>query len=161
MMPEGNLINAWNYAIGEPTVVDVIDQIHTDARREIEERKPLCVASGECCKFDAYGHRMFVTGVEAALTLSRVDQSLMPEEIDRTRNGCSCPFQTGCLCAIHTRRPLACRLFFCDTSAESWMPDLSQRLHDRLRSLHDLWSIPYRYIEWRDLLAMFAAHHPR
>jgi len=35
-----------------------------DAR--IAARRPLCTNRGDCCKFDAYGHALFVSAVELA-----------------------------------------------------------------------------------------------
>ncbi len=160
-MEESALIEAWQASAAEPAIVDLMDQIHAEAHRHIAERSPVCTASGRCCKFEEFGHRLFVTGLETALTLSRIDRTILPSDVAQARDEGNCPFQLERLCSIHESRPLACRLFFCDPTADAWMPALSQELHDRLRSLHEVWSIPYRYGEWRDMLAMFASHPPR
>ncbi len=154
---DDSLIATWRDAIEEPAIVDLIDQLHAEAHRHIDAQAPVCVASGRCCRFEQFGHRLFVTGLETALTLSRIERTVTTEDVNGARTDGNCPFQLERLCSIHESRPLACRLFFCDAGADAWMPHLSQDLHNRLRSLHDLWSIPYRYGEWRDMLAMFAA----
>jgi Fe-S-cluster containining protein len=70
----------------------------------------------------------------------------------RTQGGC--PFQADNLCAIHTIKPLACRIYFCDRTAQTWQQELLERLLASLRALHDRHAIPYRYMEWRAALTM-------
>src|SRR5689334_7739520 len=38
---------------------------------EITGRKPLCINRGDCCKFDSYGHRLYVTAVELEYFLAQ------------------------------------------------------------------------------------------
>ena len=54
-------------------------------------------------------------------------------------------------------RPLGCRIYFCDPRAAGWQEDLSERTLARLRALHDAHDVPYRYGEWRTMLAHFAS----
>lgn len=157
-MHERDLIESWRRGAREPAIADLVDDLHARAGREIELASPVCVASGRCCRFEEFGHRLFVTGLEAALTLERLGRTPTRERVERALHEGDCPYQVDRLCSIHPHRPLGCRLFFCDPSADAWMPRLSQELHDRLRALHAVWSIPYRYSEWRSLLAMFARH---
>jgi Fe-S-cluster containining protein len=67
----------------------------------------------------------------------------------------TCPFQRGNLCGVHATKPMACRVYFCDRSAQAWQQDLSERLLSELRALHDRFGIEYRYGEWRGLLEEF------
>src|SRR3954471_12167481 len=39
--------------------------ILADAEADIASRRPVCRASGRCCQFEKYGHRLYVTGVES------------------------------------------------------------------------------------------------
>jgi Fe-S-cluster containining protein len=66
-----------------------------------------------------------------------------------------CPFLVSQLCGVHTLKPAACRIYFCDQSATHWQNELAERVHAQIRALHDLHAIPYRYGEWRELLALF------
>lgn len=68
-----------------------------------------------------------------------------------------CPFQVGHLCGVHKIKPLGCRVYFCDRSAQAWQHDLAERMHERIKALHTTHTIPYRYGEWRSMLAMFVA----
>jgi len=77
----------------------------------------------------------------------------------RARGGC--PFQLDNLCGIHAVKPLGCRVYFCDRTAQQWQQDLTEAALAEIRAIHDRSEIPYRYGEWRDLLAWFAGPDPR
>ena len=44
---------------------------------------------------------------------------------------------------------MGCRVFFCDPSAKEWQREAYERMHAKLKKLHEEWSIPYAYVEWR------------
>src|SRR5262249_20557183 len=44
----------------------------------------------------------------------------------RARGGC--PYQVASLCSVHAVKPLACRVYFCDQTAQQWQQDLLERL---------------------------------
>jgi len=48
-----------------------LDQAVRDAPQNGPHGPPRCNASGRCCKFDTYGHRLYVTGLEIAWFLRR------------------------------------------------------------------------------------------
>lgn len=48
-----------------------LESIYAQASAAIAERGPACWASGRCCNFDRAGHRLYVTGLEAAYCLVR------------------------------------------------------------------------------------------
>ena len=64
----------------------------------------------------------------------------------------ACPFQASNLCGVHTIKPLGCRIYFCDKSAQDWQQALHEKLLANLRQLHDHQFIEYRYGEWRTML---------
>ncbi len=66
-----------------------------------------------------------------------------------------CPFQIDNLCGVHAIKPLGCRVYFCDRSAQEWQMELSERLIGRVRAIHDEFGIEYRYGEWREMLGRF------
>ena len=49
-----------------------LDQAVRNAPTDGPHGPPTCNASGRCCKFDTYGHRLYVTGLEIAWFLARV-----------------------------------------------------------------------------------------
>jgi Fe-S-cluster containining protein len=156
------LVAAWRIAAARPEVDAAIRSIHQSIDREVSRRRPLCLASGNCCRFEAFDHRLMVTGLETAWTLHELENSVVDAAaidaaaiVDARERG-DCPFLVGDgrrLCGIRTARPMPCRTFFCDRAATGWQQDLHERSLSELRSLHDRFEIPYRYLEWRDALA--------
>ena len=122
----------------------------------IDLRRPVCSSSGRCCRFEEYGHRLFVTTMEMAAFLSQSNRSLDPPGW----NGIGCPFQLNGLCDVHPIRPFGCRIFFCDETSTAWQAEQYERLHRELKRLHDDLNVPYFYVEWRDALAALALDNP-
>lgn len=152
---DSTLAGGWLVAIGRDEIARDLESIYARAASEIEARGPACWASGRCCNFERTGHRLYVTGLEAAYAIVRSARSLTHGEIDGARARGGCPFQEQNLCGIHTIKPLGCRVYFCDRSAHEWQQDLSERLLGDIRALHEVHQIEYRYGEWRAMLSMF------
>ncbi len=110
---------------------------------------PACHQCSRCCRFDVYGHDLFVSTAEMALFLRRTD----PARVDGPIVG-ACPFLRihPARCAARAARPLGCRLFYCDRSARWWQQDLYDLLHHRVRRLHETFKVPYFYVEWLSAL---------
>lgn len=146
----------WMDAVRDGAVRAALEAIYADTARAIEARGPACWASGRCCNFEKAGHRLYVTGLEAAYTLvhapaeRRIDPAMLAEALARG----GCPFQIANLCGVHETKPLACRVYFCDRSAQEWQKDLSEAMHERVKALHIAHAIEYRYAEWRSLLGL-------
>jgi len=175
----------WLAAASEAPVRSALEAIFDSIGEAIAARRPRCEASGRCCRFEAYAHRLYVTGLEAAYTLSM----LRPAEAGRASAGSGVPLTirgggTGCpetappmpaarptrgdveaafdrgdcpllvdgLCGAHAVKPIACRTYFCDERAQSWVIDLTERTTREIKDLHEAHGIPYIYAEWRSLL---------
>ncbi len=166
------LATEWLAAIERPTVISALESIYATIAREVEQRGPACWASGRCCNFEKAGHQLFVTGLEAAYTVSRLSDrpapGSLPQLTDRAAPLTSgslasavaagtCPFLSGHLCGAHAMRPLGCRVYFCDRSAQEWQQDLSERMLALVRTVHNEHDIEYRYGEWRSILSRFIA----
>ena len=51
-------------ATGSSAIAAAVAEILREADADIAARKPVCRASGRCCKFEQYGHRLYVTQAE-------------------------------------------------------------------------------------------------
>ncbi|HRK31181.1 MAG TPA: YkgJ family cysteine cluster protein [Tepidisphaeraceae bacterium] len=137
-------------------------------QHELDQRKPRCEQSGKCCRFDEYGHLLFVTTAELAVfreslvAEERAGGNESPDkpqgrlallaagEVGRTANpGGACRYQSRNLCTVHSIRPFGCRVFFCDTTAAGWQETQYQRFHAQIKLLHEELGIQYLYVEWR------------
>jgi len=145
----GELIAAVVAAKGKPLVLAAVAEIYAAIQGEIDARKPVCAISGKCCRFEEYGHRLYVTTIELAAFTAQ----LQAEPVENW-NGRGCPFQAGKLCGVHAIRPMGCRLFFCDPASTDWQQTRYERFHAELKHLHARLDVPYFYLEWRAALAM-------
>lgn len=164
------LVRGWMEAVRREDVRSRLEGVYARAGAEIEARGPSCWASGRCCNFDRAGHRLYVTGLEAAYVVEGLQEresrasrgvqegtrviSLPVIETAQAVGGC--PFQERNLCGVHEIKPLGCRVYFCDRGAEEWQQELSERLLKELRAVHDECDVEYRYGEWREMLSMIA-----
>jgi hypothetical protein len=111
-------------AVGDRGATE-IRQLYEAFESERAVVQPRCDASGACCRFEAYGHRLFITTLEMA---------------------------AFCRCSAHVWRPFGCRVYFCDERTTRWQQDQYERTHAAVRALHDRHSVPYLYVEWRAAL---------
>jgi len=133
--------------------------------RDVAGRKPVCQASGKCCKFEEYGHRLYVTRAElmyfaatVGATERRSDEATKGAGDSKavslpmffqTETIRGCPYQVDGLCTARDARPMGCRVYFCDANSQSWLNEVYERYHAKLRALHEKYKLPYEYMEWR------------
>jgi Fe-S-cluster containining protein len=143
---EMTLREAVDRAAGRADVRAAVDDIYARLQGEIDRRKPRCDASGRCCRFETFGHRLYVTTLELAAFVQQVSPS------DRPWDGTGCPYQIEGLCSVHASRPFGCRVFFCDSASDDWQHAQYERFHAELKRRHESLDVPYRYVEWRQAL---------
>ncbi|MGN6369767.1 MAG: hypothetical protein ACTHN5_16025 [Phycisphaerae bacterium] len=140
-------------------VVAAVREILAEVDGDVAGRRPVCRASGRCCKFEAYGHRLYVTGVElmyfaaregraSPVALSEKKSVSLPQFFGAEKIE-GCPYQVGGLCTAREGRPLGCRIYFCDENAQGWQNEVYEKYHAKLRGVHEKFGVPYRYVEWR------------
>lgn len=150
------------FRLTETQQIEFADAVHAASRRDdlagplaaiyesvsdaVALQMPVCTASGACCKFDQYGHLLFVTTVELAAFLAAVGPAAAKSDEP-------CPYQIGGRCSVHGARPFGCRVFYCDPTAAEWQTEIYSRLHRQLRDVHDRFDVPYFYVEWRQALS--------
>lgn len=114
-----------------------------------QARLPRCDQSGRCCRFEAFGHRLFVTTMEVARFVQTRQDIARVEPWD----GQGCPYQIEGLCSVHSARPFGCRVYFCDPTSTQWQNGQYEQIHAAIRELHTTSGVPYMYVEWREALA--------
>lgn len=152
-------VRAWLDASTQGPALDQLESVYADLRTRTALRRPICRSSGRCCNFDAWGHRLYVTGLEAAYAWVRLERARRPtiEVITSARASGGCPFQSGTLCSIHEIKPLGCRVYFCDQTSDQWQQEVTEQMLARLRAVHESMGLGYIYAEWRELLEALAA----
>jgi Fe-S-cluster containining protein len=137
----------------DPAMMSAVWEVLREADRAAAELGAVCLGGGACCKFDLFGHRLYVTPGELAVL---TDGDGPPGDADRARLRL-CPYQLGPACRAYHRRPLGCRLFFCRGAAGARLAEQAEPFHESLRSAHKNLCHPYAYAE---LPAMFLQLHP-
>ena len=145
---EKRLCDAVRTASAMPAALDAVERLYRSVQEEIDHRRPLCVISGRCCRFEEFGHRLFVTTLE----LARFVHQAGPIQAPANWDGTGCPFQRAKLCTVHAIRPFGCRMFFCDATSTDWQNAAYERFHGELKRLHETLDVPYFYLEWREAL---------
>lgn len=134
----------WFALSRQPDVDQRIVTIYDALGRAIAARGPTCWSSGKCCNFNAYGHLLYVTGLEIAWYCRQLPVANVTVDLKA-----ACPFQIDGLCSTHAIRPLGCRVYFCQKGTEDWQQDLYEQFQQQLVGLHKELDIPYAYMEWR------------
>ena len=135
-------------AAQRPQVRQAVSDLYEQVMKEINTRRPICLVSGRCCRFDEYGHRLYVTTLELAHFVHHLPTTNFEKHNDPT----GCPFQSARLCTVHAIRPFPCRIFFCDATSTDWQQEQYEHFHSRLQQLHEELGVPYAYVEWREAL---------
>ncbi|MFO0945838.1 MAG: hypothetical protein U1D30_07830 [Planctomycetota bacterium] len=118
---------------------------------EVAVYQPRCDASGRCCRFEEYGHTLFLSELEAELLF----EPGIPLDLPITR--ANCPYQVERFCTARERRPMGCRVYFCDPAFAEKQVELSEKYIRELKDLHVNLGRPWRYAPLHD----FAATAPR
>ncbi len=151
-------------AASRPEVVAVMRDLYARADEHIAAQLPTCWNKGECCRFGAYGHRLYVTALEAVyyIAMEAADSdsmacgssSALPVVKDKDD---VCPHAREGKCHARQRRPLGCRVFYCDPAAQHWQGPLTESFLGELRRLHDELGVPYFYADWMAVLTALRA----
>jgi Fe-S-cluster containining protein len=141
-------------AAGRADVRQAVARVYDDLQKAIDQRKPICNTSGRCCRFEEFGHRLYVTTMELAAFIYEFELGGAKPQAAEDARGCA--FQMNGLCGVHAIRPFGCRIFFCDASSTQWQQDQYELFHARLKALHEALGVPYAYVEWRSALRMLS-----
>lgn len=143
---------------------------------DIAGRQGVCMASGRCCRFEEYGHRLYVTQAEliyfyAACLRPDMEPAKNIPEAHTAVLPCTagfplplyngdgefapgCPWQVQGMCSARGARPLGCRVYFCDSGSRGWQGSVYEYWHQQITNMHGAFDIDYRYVEWRNGLAL-------
>ncbi len=100
-----------------------------------------CDACGRCCDFEAYDHRLFVTGPELVYLAASLDVEKL-----RSMPTSRCPYNVSGRCTVYKYRFAGCRIFCCKADAD-FQSDLSESALTKLKAICTQFQIPYRYTE--------------
>jgi len=134
------------------TAFEALGDLYAQLDRELPRYEFTCSASGNCCDFDAFGHRLYVTTLEAEYFFRN---SAEERSNDDAR---ACPaWGDDRLCKSREGRMLGCRTFFCGPYPVEEPEALHERYLAQVTKLHERFGIPYAY---RDITDWAAERRP-
>lgn len=122
-------------------------QLYADVDRAVAAKSPACLNRGACCRFEEFGHRLYVSTAElTCFVAGQRDQWRPPHDSG------ACPYQREGVCTAREHRPLGCRVFFCDPDTTGWQGPIYEEFLAELRRIGDEYGLDYRYVEWLSAL---------
>ena len=120
-------------------IIQEVDAIYRWVDEQIELLAQSCNACGECCDFEAFGHRLYVTTPE----LMYFQHAVGPEI--KVMSAGVCPYRIDGKCTVYPYRFSGCRIFSCkgDTGKQN---ALCEQAIGKFKTLCDQHPIPYRYV---------------
>jgi hypothetical protein len=112
-----------------PEIRKRVLSIYAEVDSAIATAKPRCDASGRCCRFEEYGHTLFISQFEAEILLETAPYYEQPV----SRAGC--PFQVNNLCTARDERPIGCRIYFCDPTFQEQQNSLTEQAIQKLKQI--------------------------
>ena len=113
--------------------------VYAEVDRAVAAAGPRCDASGRCCRFEEYGHTLFISQFEAELLLETAPHFEQPASRE------VCPFQVQGLCTARNERPLGCRIYFCDPTYQETGNRITEESLTRLKRIADEHDTGWRY----------------
>lgn len=113
--------------------------LYEEVGAKVAAASPVCELSGRCCRFKEYGHTLFISRPEAELLL---EQGL-PANAEISDAGC--PFQISGLCTAREKRPLGCRIYYCDPKYAGIGEEISEQSIRSLKGLHENTDTSWEY----------------
>jgi len=120
--------------------------VYAEVDAAIASAKPRCDASGRCCKFVEWGHRLYLSHFEAELLLETAPAYARPVGQE------GCPFQIDGLCTARDGRPLGCRIYFCDPNFQEPQYELTERALGKLKRLAEEYDTGWEYASLQHFL---------
>lgn len=129
-----------------------LEALYAELDAELPRWAFSCSASGNCCDFDAWGHRLYASTLEAEYFFRHA-----PEE-RANQDARQCPaWGADRLCKARAGRMLGCRTYYCPPYPRGVPEQLHDAYDARIKALHEVYAIPYAY---RDIVTWAAERRP-
>lgn len=121
-----------------PEATRDLEAIYREVDDEVRGSDVTCALRGVCCDFERSEHRLYATGLEVAHV-----REVHPEPLEGPAE--LCPFWKDGLCTERDRRPLGCRVYFCDPAYRARGEAIYERYHRRIREACERHGVAYTY----------------
>jgi Fe-S-cluster containining protein len=125
-------------------MIEAVEKLYNWIDQQVENTGD-CKACGDCCDFEKFDHRLYVTSVELAYFTEKMKHDL--RKMDTT----VCPYRVEGKCTVYPYRFAGCRIFACGRNADT-ESSLSEETLGKLKQIGEEYEIPYRYTDLKTAL---------
>ncbi len=129
-------------------IVDAVGGLYSRLEVNLSSSPMPCKACGQCCDFESFGHRLFLTSPELIYFQVGLTQNSIPL-LPMTTG--VCPYRKDSKCSVYPWRFAGCRIFNCTGDAEL-QSRLSEQAIDQMKNLCQQYDLPYRYLDLKTAL---------
>ncbi len=123
----------------ESQIIKEVDAVYRWIDAQVSGMERSCRACGQCCDFDTFGHRLYVTTPELLHF-----QHVVGPEIKPMPAGV-CPYRKDGKCTVYPYRFSGCRIFACGGDSEP-QNLLSEQAIAKFKAICVTHEIPYQYM---------------
>lgn len=129
-------------------IVDAVGGLYSRLEAMLASVPMPCKACGQCCDFESFGHRLFLTPPEwiyfqAGLTQNNIPLLPMTTGV--------CPYRKDSKCSVYLWRFAGCRIFNCTGDADL-QSQLSEEAVAFCKNLCIQHGLEYRYLDLKTAL---------
>jgi Fe-S-cluster containining protein len=132
-------------------IVQEVKAVYQWIEEQLAHIGQTCKGCGDCCDFEAFGHRLYITTPELIFF-----QHPMESQVKAMTNGI-CPYRIDGRCSVYPHRFSGCRIFSCKGDPEKENA-LYEKALKKFKALCDEYKIPYHYVSLRDGLVMLSSN---
>ena len=126
--------------INKSSIIHEVDTVYQWLSEQLADLNQPCSACGNCCDFESFGHKLYVTTPELIYFRHHHGPDLKEMKTD------ICPYRIDEKCSVYPYRFSGCRIFSCKGDAEKENAICEQAVR-RFKTLCKDHAIPYHYTD--------------
>ena len=132
-------------------IIQEVDAVYQWLDEQLAEMDSSCRACGDCCDFESFGHKLYVTTPELVYFQNHLDHPV------KAMTANVCPYRIDGKCTVYPYRFSGCRIFSCkgDTEKEN---ALCEQAISKFKALCNEYPIPYLYLYLKSGLEMLLSN---
>ena len=128
-------------------IIKRVDSVYQWLQSQLSDLSQTCAACGDCCDFEAFGHRLYVTTPELLFFQYHLDKPV------KAMTTGVCPYRVEGKCTVYPYRFAGCRIFTCKGDAEK-ENQICEEIIRKFKSLCNEYRIDYQYLSLQAGLEM-------
>ena len=132
------------------SVVVRVDEVYSWLDSQTRKYRPSCKGCGNCCDFETFGHRLFITTPEIIYFKNKLNSQNTSNQILPMDKGI-CPYMKNNNCTVHDFRFSGCRIFYC-MADQAWQSEMSEEAAAKFKNICTQLQLEYRYCDLKTAL---------